>query len=70
MMMTANVLVALALIPAPQKMSVTDGAFASNLVVSYVRDAKIPAEGYRLKGSRGTDPSGGVVVVGFGAAGW
>lgn len=42
-------LAALTLIPAPQKMSVTDGAFTTNLTVTYTRDAKIPAEGYRLR---------------------
>ena len=40
---------ALVLVPAPQKMSVTDGEFTTNLTVTYARDAKIPAEGYRLK---------------------
>ena len=42
-------LAAITLVPAPRKMSVTDGAFTTNLTVSYVQDAKIPAEGYRLK---------------------
>ena len=42
-------LAAIALVPAPQKMSVTDGAFTTNLTVTCARDEKIPAEGYRLK---------------------
>ena len=45
----ALALAAITLVPAPRKMSVTDGAFTTNLTVSYARDAKIPAEGYRLK---------------------
>ena len=49
MTITTLAFAALALVPAPQKMSVTDGAFSTNLVVSHVRDAKVPAEGYRLK---------------------
>ncbi len=48
-------LTALMLVPAPQKMSVTDGAFAANLIVTYSRDMQIPAEGYRLD-----VPTGGV----------
>ena len=39
----------MALVPAPQKMSVTDGTFTKCRAVTYARDAKIPAEGYRLK---------------------
>ena len=42
-------LAALAIVPAPQKIFVSDGAFTTNLTVTYARDAKIPAEGYRLK---------------------
>ena len=49
MMAITLALAAITLVPAPRKMSVTDGAFTTNLTVSYVRDAQIPAEGYRLK---------------------
>ena len=48
MMTTTLVLSVLALVPTPRKMTVTEGAFTTNLTVSYVRDAKIPAEGYRI----------------------
>ena len=47
--MIGVLLAVVAVVPAPQKMSVTDGAFTTNLNVTCSRDANIPAEGYRLK---------------------
>ena len=48
MMTMTLALAAITLVPAPQKMTATDGAFTTNLTVTYARDAQIPAEGYRL----------------------